>query len=147
MSTNSSVLPIGSVIPSNSIILTPIGNITFTFPRPFTPLPPLVDALISGGTIQICVVAFIDSTLGNVNFTIFQNNSIDNEGKPTVQFYAQYGAGQTQAQKFTAYQVTFSLNQSLLPNNLSITDINTIQVFLWDSDPIASRGTITNVQH
>ncbi len=122
-----------------------IGNIIFTLPRSTTPLLPLVDAMYVKEAIQICIVAFIDATL-SPNFTVYQNNAISDDGAAIVQFFIQYDGKESQQTNFNAYQLSFQLNNALLPKNIPAGAIKYIQVFLWDSDPVASRGTITNVQ-
>ncbi|MEL1243110.1 hypothetical protein AAEO56_02455 [Flavobacterium sp. DGU11] len=123
----------------------PIGNIIFTVPRSKTPLVPLVDAMYVKEAIQICIVVFIDATL-SPNFTVYQHNAISDDGSAIVQFFIQYDGKESQQINFNAYQLSFQLNAMHLPKDFPLFGIDQIQAFLWDSDPVASRGTITNVQ-
>ncbi|PKB16016.1 hypothetical protein [Flavobacterium sp. 5] len=137
-------IPPGIQIPEKTF--TESGTISFTNKRPSTPLQPLVEVYLdSNNNIQVSTVFFIDAAITGLNensFTIFQDYSISEIGEPRLQFFISYDAIETSTSNFRAYQISF---QSL-PTTFLNRDITTIQTFLWDIDPVSSRGTVTNVQ-
>jgi hypothetical protein len=136
-------IPPGIQVPQKSF--SESGTISFTNKRPNTPLQPLVEVYLdSSNNIQISTVFFIDAAITGLDansFIIFQDTSISETGEPRLQFFISYDAIETDATNFQAYQLSFQA----LPTIFLTKDITTIQTFLWDTDPISSRGTITNV--
>lgn len=143
MSTTISIPP-GIQIPSKTF--TESGAISFTNKRPKTPLQPIVEVYLdSNNNIQVSTVFFIDAAIRGLNassFTIFQDYSISETGEPRLQFFISYDAVETETTNFQAYQISFQSLPTVFLNK----DITTIQTFLWDTDPISSRGTVTTVQ-
>ncbi len=126
------------------------GIITFADKRPFIPLPPLVEVYLSHKQhIKVSTVFFIDAAIKGLNadsFAIYQEFSISDSGTPQLQFFISYDAVATEAKDFQAYQISFKAVDENLPPDVSFADIKTIQTFIWDTDPVSSRGTVTNVQ-
>lgn len=134
--TNSSCKPI---LPSITLIKsdsTEHGK-TITFPndRPITPFSPTVEAYFEEKKLQVSALVFIDAAanIESGSIKVYYNNT-----QETPVFYIVYDAPESQATKFSMYQVNFEIILHKKPL--------TIQTFLWDSDPVGSRGTTTTVQ-
>lgn len=129
--TSTIIVPPGKEILSNFKSLNSV--IEFTRPRPTEPLQPLVQAYYENGVLEVSAVAFIDASQKIELISVFYDNS---QSMPT--FYLTYTAPDTEASKFMAYQVNFTIELSSKPE--------VIETFVWDEDPRTSRGTYTTVQ-
>lgn len=147
MSTITPSVPPGTIIASDLFKNLPIGQINFADKSSTTPLSPLVEATYFEveNTLNVSAVLFLDSSIQSPAFTVYQYYGIDVDGQPIVQFFIAYDYKETQAQVFNAFQLNFQVNPALLPS-LNLSDIKTVQTFLWDTDPVTSRGTVTTVQ-
>ncbi|MGA9637566.1 hypothetical protein [Flavobacterium sp.] len=123
------------------------GQISFLNPRSKTPLPALVEASNNGDSkrISISAVVFIDANEPAPTLSVHQLYVISSFGTPQLQFFISYDLPETEASKFQAYEVNFEATTDGLPENVSLDMIHTIETFLWDTDPVASRGTVYNV--
>jgi hypothetical protein len=128
---DSLVKPKGTKIPSTFKSLS--SQINFIKQRPTTPLPPLVQTYYENGSLQVCAVIFIDASQTINNVDVYYD---DTEEQPI--FYATYNAPETTASEFNAYQVNFDIDLQNQPK--------TIITYVWDEDPVGSRGTTTTVQ-
>ncbi len=137
-------------VPVKEISFSPNGTITFADKRPYTPLPPLVEVHLTADKkhIKVSTVFFIDAaeTVSPNSFSINQEFCISDSGESRLQFFISYDVKETKAVKFQGYQVSFKAVDKNLPDGVKFEDIKTIQTFLWDTDPVSSRGTVTNVQ-
>ena len=128
------------------LVFSESGKISFTNKRPNKPLQPLVEVYLdASNNIQVSTVFFIDAAITGLDansFTIYQDYCVSDFGSPRLQFFISYDAQETDATDFQAYQISFQA----LPSIFSNEDITTVQTFLWDIDPITSRGTETGVQ-
>ncbi|MBC5835877.1 hypothetical protein G6N05_05715 [Flavobacterium sp. F372] len=109
------------------------STIQFTKPRPTEPLPPLVQAYYENGNLEVSTVAFIDASQKIDLISVFYDDSLK-----TPTFYITYTAPETKASEFMGYQVNFTIELANKPE--------VIETFVWDEDPINSRGTTTTVQ-
>jgi hypothetical protein len=118
---------------------TSLLQISFPFPRPTTPFPPLVQATFFGlngpktNILEVSAIAFIYAEAVIEDISVYWNS--DNENP---KFSIAYDAPEVAAKEFTAYQVSFSVQ---IPEKPAI-----IETIVWDIDPITSRGTETTVQ-
>lgn len=124
-----------------------VGKISFENKCPDIPLSPLVEATYFSDSDQIKVsaVVFLDAAIANPSFDVFQDFQPYVEGEPPVKFYICYDYKRTTATEFNAYQVNFTLDPAAV-HGIEISKIAEVETFLWDTDPKASRGTVTNVQ-
>ncbi|MFI0490480.1 hypothetical protein [Flavobacterium sp.] len=131
---SSTSVPPGTIIASSFVPLT--SQISFTNPRPTTPLPPLVQSYYNAKTnnLQVCAIVFIDSSLTISSFSVYYN---PNPKNPI--FNIAYDSNETTASTFNAYQINFEVS-NLNPKPSSI------QTVVYDIDPVNSRGTTTTVQ-
>ena len=129
--TGSIVTPPGVKISSDFKSLN--STIQFTRPRPTEPLPPLVQAYYENGNLEVSTVAFIDASQKIDLISIFYDDS-----QETPTFYITYTAPETKASEFMGYQVNFTIELANKPE--------VIETFVWDEDPLNSRGTTTTVQ-
>jgi hypothetical protein len=124
-----------------------VGKISFKDKYPKVPLPPVVEATYFTETkqIKISAVVFLEEAIVNPAFEVYQHYEPYVTGEPFIKFYVAYTFKETEAENFNAYQVNFIFEPSAAPGSTPdmITEIET---FLWDTDPKASRGTVTNVQ-
>lgn len=117
-----------------------IGNISFLNNRGTNPLPPLVQANFDAdNNIEVSVVFFVADGIiidrNDIGVT-WDNNIL------TPSFYISYCYSNSPSAKFNGNQVNFTLTAAqLLQMKPEI-----IQVFVWDKDPLTSRGTETTVQ-
>jgi hypothetical protein len=113
-------------------------QIAFKNNRCKNPLPPLVQANFDiEESISISAVFFLDALQISTDVQVYWDGNVL---KPN--FYIAYNIKNNEAKKFTAYEVNFILTKEEL---LGIKP-ETIEVFVWDKDPITSRGTVTTVQ-
>lgn len=107
-------------------------------------LPPLVKVNIVNGSIAANVIVFMDYSIGQPNFSVSYEFTTCNSGVPQISLYICYDE-----KIITPYNqyIPYSLAISDLPlsNEQGQTIIN-LKTFLWDEDPVTSRGTVTTVQ-
>jgi hypothetical protein len=137
--------------PLNTNLATTLqGVITFNHSRPYKPIQPLVEAYLetvnNKKNMHVSVVFFIDAKFPLQEVRVQQEFAISDMGEPTLQFFICYDLLETYGTTFQANQISFEAKMQGNPSNLTFADIKTIQVFLWDTDPVSSRGTVTNVQ-
>ncbi|GAL66875.1 hypothetical protein [Jejuia pallidilutea] len=138
MSTTETMLPPGTVF------LTKILNLQkgdLINPSPQTtikPLPPAnVTAVAHGTTITVTATVYIDAADNVTSIDVYATGSLIN--------------GDTQGVYFD-YNYREEIPNSLFPYTFSFTIANpskaikNIESFLWDEDPIGSRGTKTTVE-
>lgn len=140
--TNLSVtVPPGQPIQSK-VSITPLNSeITFAYnSTSLKPLTPLVQASFNPeGDLQVSAVVFIASSevpsLSGVN----QESVISDSGETQLDFFIIYDAPEKSYQTFSAYRVDFVIENPPA-------DLVQIETFLWDEDPVTSRGTVTPVE-
>lgn len=139
------VPPPGVEIPTKFTSTTYVGEIKFPLNKSTDLFSPVVQAFLVDGVITVNAIVFVDSKIEkSTEFKVLQNCYVDIEGDPQLQFFVCYDLDQKDASKnFWVYEVTFQV-QPILP--FEISKVETIQTFLWDVDPITSRGTTTIVQ-
>ncbi|MWB96359.1 hypothetical protein GON26_18505 [Flavobacterium sp. GA093] len=124
----------------------PLGSISFPDNRSKALLPPVVNAQLKNNkkVLAIKAVVFIAKGQNTLDFSIYQNCYVDIDGVPQLQFFVAYDMTEYEGIDFDMYEVSFDANPIPFVDHFS--QIKTIQTFLWDIDPITSRGTETNVQ-
>lgn len=126
----------------------PEGKIKFPEKRDRKLFSPIVEAYYSKEKKELLVraVVFIArEELKKLDFRIYQNCYIDLDGNPQLQFFIAYDLVETEVTDFYVYEVDFTAEP--LPNRPDgLSKIKQIETFLWDIDPVSSRGTVTNVQ-
>jgi hypothetical protein len=141
------VINLGPIDFGNGVLngaLPPINGVSFNYNADYP----------SQSTIDISVLFLIKQPLAikdvsnNLLFTVYQYFCLGNEGKPQLQFYIAYNQKSNPTDIYNCGQLSFSVtNASLQDIGLTITDIYSIQTFMWDIDPKTSRGTVTTVLH
>ncbi|MDR7208888.1 hypothetical protein [Flavobacterium piscis] len=126
-----------------------VGSVSFPKRKSEGILAPYVEAYYNAekNTLTARAVVYVDvNALENEIFvcSIYQNSYVDIDGKAQLQFFIAYDMPEKISKDFTIYEIDFHAKQNIFPGKLS--DIKTIQTFLWDVDPVASRGTVTTVQ-
>jgi hypothetical protein len=99
-----------------------------------TPLTPVVTAVLNGDVITVDVTVCIDAKVSVESLLIYQNLN-----NATPEFYVVYNYQEEVPTSLYPYKFKFDIQT----NGVSMPAIMT---FLWDSDPIGSRGTETQVQ-
>jgi hypothetical protein len=99
-----------------------------------TPLAPVVTAVLKGGVITVDVTVYIDAKVSAESLLIYQNLN-----NPIPKFYVVYNYKEEVPTSLFPYSFKFDIQTKGAP-------MPTIETFLWDSDPIGSRGTETTVQ-
>ncbi|GGF08912.1 hypothetical protein [Flavobacterium limi] len=124
----------------------PVGSISFPDNRSKALLPPIVDARFKNNKKKLVIraVVFIAKGDNTLNFSIYQNCYVDIDGVPQLQFFVAYDMIEYEGINFDMYEVTFDADPIPFVDHFS--QIKTIETFLWDTDPITSRGTVTIVQ-
>nr|WP_315255102.1 hypothetical protein [uncultured Flavobacterium sp.] len=124
------------------------GSIQFDHIRSKKPLPALVEAnrIANDNGINVSVVVFITDKCENPSITIQQMFAISNLGTNKLQFFIDYTYKEDKSKKFDIYELNFLAKEEKLPKGVTLKDIDTVEVFLVDTDPIGSRGTETSVQ-
>jgi hypothetical protein len=141
MSTTDPTCP--AVYPTGATLLTTITDFTKgalitppALPIQSTeqPLPPVVSASLNGKIINVAVTVYIDSADAVTSLMIYENLT-----NATPQFYVVYDFAEEVPASLYPYSFTF-------PYTPCGQAPKTIETFLYDSDPITSRGTETTVQ-
>lgn len=128
-----------------------IGNVTFEETKSVEILSPYVEAYYSANanTLTVNAIVYVDSTAinenGTLEYCIFQNTYIDIEGDSQLQFFIVYNMPEELSGDLSIYEIIFQADKDIFIGGLS--NVKTIQTFLWDSDPVTSRGTETTVQN
>jgi len=140
------IYPPGELLP---VKLDPdsVGKIKFPERTNRMLLSPLVEAYFTKEKeLLIRAVVFIaKKEEENLDFRIYQNCYIDLDGNPQLQFFVAYDLVETKETTFFVYEVAFTVN-SIPYGPDALSKIKTIETFLWDIDPVTSRGTVTVVQ-
>ncbi|MCC9071633.1 hypothetical protein LNQ49_08580 [Flavobacterium sp. F-65] len=124
----------------------PIGSVTFPENKSKALLPPIVQASFKDHKERLVIQAIVfiaQDEQSELSLSIFQNCYVNIEGIPQLQFFICYDMIETVAKEFNVYEVSFDAEP--IPFE-GFSQIKTIETFLWDVDPVASRGTVTTVQ-
>jgi hypothetical protein len=141
------IYPPGTLLP---VKLNPeaVGKIKFPERTDRLLLSPLVEAYYNKEKKELLVRAVVfvaRKEAKNLDFGIYQNCYIDIESKPQLQFFISFDLVETKETDFFIYEVEFIV--SSIPYGVdALSKIEKIQTFLWDIDPVASRGTETPVR-
>lgn len=137
------VLPPGEKLPHDSVKVKELKGteIKFAFKSSTKqPLQPLVVSKISSkGALKISAVVFIaEDDNGNCvdpdSIFVQCQKVIAESGNWQLDFFVIYNAPETKAESFQGYRVDITIDNP--PAN-----IDSICAFLWDDDPVGSRGT------
>lgn len=135
-------------------------QIKFPNPRHDKPLPPTVQATINDSKeLEISIVVFVseNTNIDPDSLCVIQDFSYTNNKTPFANFYVCYDIAPVPCSTFNLFQLTFNAINSpegytpngILPKDMpipNILDLKEIVSFLWDEDPVGSRGTVTTVQ-
>ncbi|MCV2484093.1 hypothetical protein OD917_04095 [Flavobacterium sp. SH_e] len=126
-----------------------IGRVGFKKKKSVDILSPYVEAYYDAkkNVLSINAVVYVDHTkvINEVlDYSIFQNTFVDLDGNPQLQFFIVYDMPEELSEDLVIYEIIFTADADNFIGGLS--NIKQIQTFLWDVDPVASRGTVTNVQ-
>lgn len=136
------------------------SEIAFTIPRGERPLQPLVSNETVGNELRVSVIVFVndDIILTQDNTEVIQDLSYTNNREPYLNLYMCYDVPPHAGSTFKAYRFDFTANfsqsgytpnhtlQPPMPTPPNIKDIKQMTTFLWDEDPVTSRGTVTTVK-
>jgi len=120
-------------------------KITFTQKGTTTPLQPLVQAKYNKKTdcVDICAIVFIDADYNPQPFSVYQEYVKNPKSEnPQIKFYITYNLQETETANYDAYRISFPYPHGEIPPK----DLNTIETFLLNIDPVISRGTTTTVE-
>lgn len=112
------------------------SEITFTNARPCEPLPPLVQAYYFSETNSLQVSAVVFLAQNENPETLFVNYTTNPDGTPV--FTINYDDAEIETKTFYGFQVNFEIAIEGQPK--------TIEAYVYDTDPVTSRGTIVTVQ-
>ncbi|MFI1771967.1 hypothetical protein [Thalassobellus citreus] len=105
--------------------------------KPFSPLVQV--SYGDSGNLQVSAVVFVAAS-EKPNFSgINKQFVISSSGEKELDFFIIYDEPEERHKVFDAYRIDFIVENP--PE-----DLVQIQTFLWDEDPIASRGTTTDVK-
>lgn len=126
---------------------TKVGQISFPERRTRALLSPLVEAYLEDKNKKLLIraVVFIAPDENAMNFTIYQNWFVNIEGTPQLQFFICYDMKEIEGKDFDIYEVSFYAVDTPFGKN-AFSHLKTIETFVWDVDPVTSRGTVTTVQ-
>ncbi|MEP3838576.1 MAG: hypothetical protein ABJM36_13060 [Algibacter sp.] len=133
-----------TMLPPDTVFLTKITNfqkgtlISPSTQTTITPLPPAnVTAIEHGTTITITATVFIDAADNVTSLDIYLTEALINGDTQGV--YIDYNYIEEIPTSLYPYTFSFDVQD---PTNA----ITKIESFLWDEDPVSSRGTITEVE-
>lgn len=151
MNTKNSQSNLDIELPPGATYLTTINDpskgsmITPSTQRTIKPLPPTVNAQYQEGENMITVyaVVLIDQAVNIETLDIYQIPAIiDPESNMVTQpLYIVYEYAEEVPQGLYPYNFTFQISSSS-----RIGEIAEVEMYLWDEDPIGSRGTKTTVK-
>ncbi len=152
---STTVNPPGTPVLLSDNSLNQVGTISFVNQLASTELlTPLVQAsLTKDGVLNVSAIVYVDVAITNLrSFLVNALLDMDDDGNPQFQFFisANLDAGAPDplgTTNYIGYQIAFEAPVGMLQDNMSMSDILTIETFLWDKDPKTSRGTVTNVIH
>jgi hypothetical protein len=126
-----------------------IGNVTFQETKSIEILAPYVEAVYSAreNTLTMNAVIYVAAeAIKNevLDYSIIQNTYIDIEGQAQLQFFIVYNQPEELSGDLFIYEIIFQADSTIFIGGLS--NLTSIQTFLWDIDPVTSRGTVTTVQ-
>jgi hypothetical protein len=142
--------PPGTDITGKDEIAHSIGNVSFQETKSLEILSPYVEAYYNSheNKITINAIVYVDSKAlnenGDLKFRLFQNTYLDLEGHPQLQFFIVYDMPEELLGELFIYEIIFNANSDVFIGGLS--NVKTIETFLWDIDPVTSRGTETVVR-
>tara|TARA_R110002050_G_scaffold184989_3_gene318782 strand:- start:12649 stop:13089 length:441 start_codon:yes stop_codon:yes gene_type:complete len=104
------------------------------------PFSPLVQVSYSkAGALQVSAVVFVASSQ-YPNFSgVNQQSVISSSGELELDLFIIYDEPEKRYQNFDAYRIDFIVENP--PEGLV-----QVQTFLWDEDPVSSRGTTTKIK-
>lgn len=141
--TNLSVtIPPGQPIEKSNINIQKLdAEISFAFDstsvKPFSPLVQV--SYSESGNLQVSAVVFVASSEEPKLSAVNQESVISNAGEAQLDFFIIYDAPEKSYQTLDAYRVDFIVENP--PKDLA-----QIQAFLWDEDPVSSRGTVVSAK-
>ncbi len=133
-------------------------QIDFPNPRHDKPLPPISQATVNkNNELEISIVVFIskNTEIKGDELTVIQDFSYTNTQVPYANFYVCYDIAPEPCATFNIFQLNFTADpKGFIPNDTlpkglptpNLLDLQEIVSFLWDEDPVGSRGTVTTVQ-
>ncbi|THF51768.1 hypothetical protein E6C50_08400 [Flavobacterium supellecticarium] len=133
-------------------------QIDFPNPRHDKPLPPISQATVNkDNELEISIVVFIsaNTAIKGDELKVIQDFSYTNDQVPYANFYVCYDIAPEPCATFNIFQVNFTADpkgyipNATLPKGLPVPNLLALQeivTFLWDEDPVGSRGTVTTVQ-
>ncbi|GAB1857717.1 hypothetical protein MHTCC0001_25540 [Flavobacteriaceae bacterium MHTCC 0001] len=134
MSTETTVLPPNTTF-LTTVNVTSSGTSSKTQPT-IQPLPPdNVSATLNHSIITVQVTVYIDAADNLTSLDIYKGNTVTNG---LLKVYIDYNYPEEVPVSLNTYTFSFQIPDT---NN----NITTIESYLWDEDPIGSRGTITEV--
>ena len=152
--------PAGITLPGVEVIAL---NYQITFPNEGhnKPMPPIAQATIidlkdSTKEMLISIVVLLSQNVNLElnNLSVIQDFSYTNDGAPYANFYVCYESVPEPSSTFNLFQLNFNADPNgYTPNTNSpkkpipnLFDLTEIVSFLWDEDPLGSRGTVTTVR-
>lgn len=130
-------------LPPNTTKLTTITNlnkgalITPSTQTTVTPLPPdNVTAIQTNNLIAVTAKIYIDAADNLTGLDIYAANSLKAGGIQDV--YVVYNYEEEVPLALYPYTISFSIDNSA-------GEIHKIESYLWDEDPVSSRGTVTDI--
>ncbi|WP_445457017.1 hypothetical protein [Flavobacterium sp. HNIBRBA15423] len=134
-------------------------QISFPNPRHNKPLPTIAEVAINDNNeMEISIVVFVskNTDISSDDLCVIQDFSYTNDKMPYANFYVCYDIAPEPCSAFNVFQLTFNAINSpegYTPNGTlpvmpdpNILDLKEIVSFLWDEDPVGSRGTVTTVK-
>ncbi|GEM_PF-1182419 len=134
------------------------AQIDFPNPRHDKPLPPISQATVNkNNELEISIVVFIskNTEIKGDELKVIQDFSYTNDQVPYANFYVCYDIAPEPCATFNIFQLNFIADpkgyfpNATLPKGLPVPNLLALQeivTFLWDEDPVGSRGTVTTVQ-
>lgn len=136
---------ITTVTPSKGGIITPSTQ------RTIKPLAPAVSAQFNEGARSITVqsTVLIDAAVDIDTLDIYQGQAVvDRSGEApvvTIPVYVAYTYQEEIPASLYPYSLSFQI-ESDPSSGIPTSQINQVEAFLWDEDPVGSRGTRTTVK-
>ncbi|MFT5862609.1 MAG: hypothetical protein ACI828_001258 [Flavobacteriales bacterium] len=133
---------ITTVTPSKGLIITPSTQ------RTTKPLAPEVSAQFNKGESYIIVqsTVLIDAAASIATLDIFQGPAVtSSDGAITIPVYVAYTYKEEIPVSLYPYSISFQI-KSEGSSDILTSQVTEVEAFLWDEDPIGSRGTRTTVK-
>jgi len=117
------------------------------FTRPLSPLASITCSFCEQ-KLTLKLIVFINQK--DISYNVYYQGVLNDSGKQRINFYIEYNLPENTADiNYCMHNVNITLLEKDISEHYNFIDLRKIidvAVYLWDEDPVTSRGTVTTVQ-